>query len=758
MIKILLTFTILTQGLLAFHPVENAYKWMAQEYKDFRTYPRIDRAYKFIRVGKDAEAKALFAKVLEIDPSDRKASRPLISLCLKENDKACIRKYTDYLEEDDLAYFNLFNAQEKIRNKKYKKAIYYALEALKDDLEIKDQYFAKLILIESYIQCKKYDLASKYIDKLYYSKTTPNHDGYHSYLVNLAIEVGRMDLAEKEINKYLESGNILSDIQLWNWSHTSDNLKESAYAYYLAEKLSSSIRHLRWQIDLLSKLKRYDEASQKMELIYAKDKSTKNKNRLLYLYELAGKTEKTSLFYNELFRQECDSYALSYLLDQYKKEHRLQIQILNENKPLTCLAKKTKSELELYKRIGYIYDSSNKKKESLYYFQTYLEHYEDLKLRLYLAQSYFFFTFFSKTETMLLKYEKNNGIKSYEYYTLKAKLAKKAKHCEQAEKNYRLALNLRQEEYLAYEYTNLLRKCHKGEEAVVELMQLSQSYQKNLVYTKDLAYLNLELGHKKKAIDYAKISNVDAEWIYNVKNEIKYDTKKWDFYFTQTMRLDDYSSNNIISPLKFASYGGVGGVELSYRPKYFENHISIFTEVLYADSNISSTIQPSIGIRYKPWLKYNIYLSAQKLFKQKGLTRNDIFLRASAGFFDGYEYKFSEDSYFFHSLYLDIGYYLEEKSTISFANYDIGQVFKISKQFALLPYLTTGASYSNDNDTKTDVSRFDVGIGISLLNWLYEKEYEPYQFASRLKLEARGAYAGNAKDTSTIRLQFELFY
>jgi len=289
---------------------------------------------------------------------------------------------------------------------------------------------------------------------------------------------------------------------------------------------------------------------------------------------------------------------------------------------------------------------------------------------------------------------------------------------------------------------------------------------KNTNNLTELAYIYKRLGENKnsedafkRAIDNSKA--IDEEKIYMLKSEVKSLNKRLDVYFAQTFRLDDYSNeqDNYISPISLATYDGSGGLTLSYRPEYFNDYLSIFAEILHSHSgNFSDSAQASIGVKFKPLKEYGWVLSAQKMFDTGEFTRDELFLRTSASFLDGYEYKFSPKKYYYQSLYLDAGYYTQKKSTILFGNYEFGKVYKVYKQLSILPYVATGGTYSNDNRDKESVTKLDAAIGISMLNWFSETKYEPYMFTTRLKLEGRTKYAGNSKDSNTIRLQFEFIY
>jgi len=171
--KLFFVLLVFSANLLAFNPVKDAYRWIAQEYREFRTYPRIDRAYRLIRDGKELEAKKLLEKSLEIDPSSKEALVPLISLCLNINDKECILKYEEFIKTSELAYFYLYRASKRYSEGEYKKAVINLQEALAHNLKARDRMYAKLLLIESYIKLGDFDNASSYINRLYYSKNLP---------------------------------------------------------------------------------------------------------------------------------------------------------------------------------------------------------------------------------------------------------------------------------------------------------------------------------------------------------------------------------------------------------------------------------------------------------------------------------------------------------------------------------------------------------------------------------------------------------
>lgn len=898
--KIVVYILLLLELLYAQHPVNNPLQWIEKEYKDFRTYPRIDKAYKLLQKGEDTQAKKLLEKALEIDPQNKKAMNPLISICLKHNNKTCINKYIGNLKNTQLAYYYLYNAQDKIDNSDYPQAKKYALKALDQELLPHDRYYAKLIIIESNIKLKKYDEASIYIDKLYYNKSMPHFKDYHEHLVNLSIEIGRVDLGKAQIKKYLDAGNIPTDEELLRWSKISDNLGDTPYAFYLANMLSTKPSHLKWQVDLLIKQKKYIQASQKMEILFSKVKSSKNQKKLLYLYTLTSQQAKIIQFYEKILQQRCDEFALSYLLDTYKNQKSKRYQLLQNNYPYTCVKDPKKLELmfayiealhktdikkgqkvlsaleqkyqsdptaylnlsnifSLYKdckntilyaqkyldiypnnlqalkNTGYCYDYLNKKGMAVYYlsqaqelqpedlelskslgtlyseidrpkkalhiWQTYLEHTPDNNISLSSALLFYQLKNYDKSINSLSLYEKNHGEKNGDYYLLKAKLSKRDHDCNATLRYYVLADKAKPSAFLKYDYALELNECNKTKDAIVVMQNLSQKDSQNKNYKMQismmanaiedynlsisnledlsqmepnnadlhtsLAYLYLKNSDKnsaissfKKAIDTSQ--NESKEKLYLLKSEVKYLSKQLDVYFAQTIRLDNYTTDTNNSydgsyQIPGASYDGSGGLTVGYRPIFAKNYISFFGEVVYGQgSSFRDAAQLSIGVKYQPFQAYGWVNSIQKIFDTSDvIDKSDIFLRSSASFFDGYAYKFNYNT-FYNNLYLDAGYYLQKKEVILFANYEFGKIYKIKNKIAFLPYITSGGTFSNTDQISK--SRLDVGVGISLLNWFYETRYEPDMFTTRLKLEGRIKYAGNAQDSKTIRVQFEFIY
>lgn len=955
--KILLIILFLFTPSLFANPVDNLYRWFDKEYKDFRTYPRLNKAYNLIKEGKERDARVLLEKILEIDNTNQGAIDMLMELCLKAKNKVCINNYLGRTKNVDLGYFYKNKAEDAQKNKAYKKAIIYAKKSLKYDLKKEEISFVNLIILDAYLKLKEYDKADVFIKK----------DSLITY-------------------------------ELLKWSKVSDNLGESDYAYRLASELPNKLEYIKWQLELLLKEKKYKEASKKMEMLYHREPTNKNKEQLLYLYDLtnqgknivhmyeeklnkkcdkyalnfllntqksqkeqrkllekeypysclakkkrvnlsfqllsylektnpkkakriakemlpkiepqyrqssslenqnrllslyqiSGQKKKMVQVYKNRLNHKCDEYALLFLLDYYKKNKKMQKKLLQKNYPYSCVRKGKRADLslqlvnllgkeelskkkdildhlnienikpnyyqdiayveasvgdydksiryaladlkmdpnnteaiknigfsyfklgkkdlavhyllkasklnpndvELLKNIGYLCVDLKQNETALYYWNLYLEKRKDPEIQLEVASLYFKAKEYNLTKKALNSYVNMTKKQDYKYFTLKAKLAYLDKNLTKALNNYDKALTLKEDKQLNYEYIHLLQKAKKNKKALRLMQKFSERYPDNLEYKKELAYMYEQQKNYPKAIEHFKdiskkepealsnhlalayaykkvgkekeavktfknainhVKNINPEKLKRIKSEITNGSKNVNVYIAQSLRLDSHNSRGYVSPINRAEYNGFGNIHLSYQPRFLPKNTSLFFDIAHGHDKIKESMQPSVGIRYKPIKDKDLFLSVQKMIKGGKSTRDDVLVRASLGMVT----PPSKDSNIYQNFYVDAGYFSTENSAILYGNYEAGKVYKVNKNINISPYITTGGTYSNDNAQKQNVSNLDAGLGIAMSMKPDDTKYETAQFENRLKLEARQQYAGNAKDKNTIRLQWEFFY
>lgn len=69
--------------------------WLSNEYKRFRIFPRLDRAYKLIKQKEYNEAIPLLRKVIQIDPDNDEANKVLLQVCLETQQYDCVTLQAD---------------------------------------------------------------------------------------------------------------------------------------------------------------------------------------------------------------------------------------------------------------------------------------------------------------------------------------------------------------------------------------------------------------------------------------------------------------------------------------------------------------------------------------------------------------------------------------------------------------------------------------------------------------------------------------
>ncbi|WP_297572909.1 hypothetical protein [uncultured Deefgea sp.] len=66
--------------------------WLGDEWREFRTYPRMEKAYQRLDKGDYAGARQWFEEVYKIDPHQRKATLALAEVCSRQQDAQCLSR------------------------------------------------------------------------------------------------------------------------------------------------------------------------------------------------------------------------------------------------------------------------------------------------------------------------------------------------------------------------------------------------------------------------------------------------------------------------------------------------------------------------------------------------------------------------------------------------------------------------------------------------------------------------------------------
>lgn len=86
---ILLCICLLVANEVSAQP-DSQERWLPNEFKLFRVYARLDRAERFYKQERYADARVLLAQVLVIDPSNLQALQLIIETCQHQEDFPCV--------------------------------------------------------------------------------------------------------------------------------------------------------------------------------------------------------------------------------------------------------------------------------------------------------------------------------------------------------------------------------------------------------------------------------------------------------------------------------------------------------------------------------------------------------------------------------------------------------------------------------------------------------------------------------------------
>lgn len=149
--------------------------WFDAQYRKFRSYPHMDRAYKLMNKGQHQEAKQELQRYLELNPNDYQARATYITVLYKAS------LYNDVIKESQIVLakqpantsVQLYKAlaAEKVGLKDQSISEYQAIVANKNG-GVDDRKFAANALVENYLSKKQYAEALKANESLEWLDTT----------------------------------------------------------------------------------------------------------------------------------------------------------------------------------------------------------------------------------------------------------------------------------------------------------------------------------------------------------------------------------------------------------------------------------------------------------------------------------------------------------------------------------------------------------------------------------------------------------
>lgn len=298
-------------------------------------------------------------------------------------------------------------------------------------------------------------------------------------------------------------------------------------------------------------------------------------------------------------------------------------------------------------------------------------------------------------------------------------------------------------------------------EAQVQMQAALKLRPNDMRVTEQLAYIDQRLGDNDQAkrdieqsVDYLlrfpsiEQTPVRTESMYALRRMHEDLSRRW------TLSVDGMSSTSPAastqSPVPGQDFKSYAQIEFDYRlgdPAINDGKtVSVYGRV-FGGSGPNNAALPvyapmlGIGLRWKPFSDYVIYLAAEKQIPlDHGTSASaNTMLRVSASFLNTGRY--SDDwhptgsGWFSQNLYLDSAYYLSNQAYALTADYRFGYHHKLQQGQTIEPYTRLVATKIS-SETSPDVR---IGVGIRWNIWANQSRYNAYASKYYVGLEMQGA-------------------
>ncbi|MGQ3675359.1 NfrA family protein [Xanthobacter sp. TB0139] len=278
------------------------------------------------------------------------------------------------------------------------------------------------------------------------------------------------------------------------------------------------------------------------------------------------------------------------------------------------------------------------------------------------------------------------------------------------------------------------------------------------------AYNARRTYHNEQAVDYLKAAidehhdgklPLDPQYLFGLRREVEQLTRTWGFYLSASYGAAGIAPNTyLVGPTNISGKHTLGlGGEIYWRPPHIGYRDGALFELFARgfatayDENGgptgSSTFQPSVGARWKPFKSENLVLEASYLFPAGKYTREDWLLRVAYSRGEGTDLRVDVDNWRAWQIYADYNYYTSQPQTVSTFELRYGHAYRmdaISDRLVLWPFLAFGGSYDTGYATPFGLG---IGPGLTARYWFNEDEYTAPRSYLDLSAQYRIKLAGD---------------
>jgi tetratricopeptide (TPR) repeat protein len=298
-------------------------------------------------------------------------------------------------------------------------------------------------------------------------------------------------------------------------------------------------------------------------------------------------------------------------------------------------------------------------------------------------------------------------------------------------------------ESLAYAY----KSAGRLRDAVACFEKLAAAEPVNLEAQKELAYLEMRLGHNtsaehwfRQAIDIESEAQpaMQTAALASSNESLRADLARLTNRYDATM-YDGYSSDRqvfSVTPEPGANSSitpSGGGVEFAYQPAEIgfrnERVLQVFARALWNNQPGSFTPQGkseqmSLGLRYKPLVSQNLQVSFERLIPLASGLQQNWMLRAMSSWCAGYKLRPAQRISNYSLLFVDTAYLFQTPRTAAeLAQFRQGVTFRAGQSLLITPHLLAAARHQSP---QAEIGTYiETGLGLSLRFLPRESVFEP---------------------------------
>jgi tetratricopeptide (TPR) repeat protein len=476
------------------------------------------------------------------------------------------------------------------------------------------------------------------------------------------------------------------------------------------------------------------------------------------------------------------------------------------NKAMSNTKQLTNSELSvLYSELGLLYIEEGQYNKAITELKTSLNYQDDIEVRLNIANLYRLTGEFSQAQKMLESINETDlkpmlqrnyfnqtslVYAEQKQYSLAVEMLLKAENLQPtAEQQYQLGLYYnkleKREKAIEYlkqanaknpnnnQYAAALGYIYMAEARYNETIQLFQNIieqnpnfpniDQNLGYAQ-IRNMNNKAAvyHFKQSIDkLSKSSNLDIipketlQKIENLKREVSKLTNHYQFSFYQMLRSNNENQNSVVSPsLGSSGVPSQGGINITYQPHqigYRDGQIlQLFARMLWNTPSQTiqlnnDSLQGGIGLRYKPFREYGLFVGVEKLLKVGDNSVDDWLARAQYSW--NKTFKENEDSlnHYYLSIYGDLTFFSNETLDRNFSwEANLGKKIQLNSNLFVSPHIVVNGIHqelNTDNDSYTE-----AGVGVSIQGFFGGNQYHSDTSSAELRLQYKNNFKVDTAD------------